>query len=86
MPVRAIGARAILDFPDEVNFGTCPVKVKRMNLKFKLVMHCTSIDLVCSLLPLWVFDHGLSCLNTNCAIYDIARRNVLIITIRGLKG
>ena len=42
MPVRAIGARAILDFPDEVNFGTCPVKVKRMNLKFKLVMHCTS--------------------------------------------
>lgn len=43
VPVRAIGARAILDFPDEVNFGTCPVKVKRMNLKFNPVMHCTSI-------------------------------------------
>ena len=43
VPVRAIGARAVLDFPDEVNFGTCPVKVKRMNLKFKPVIHCTSI-------------------------------------------
>ena len=28
MPVKAIGARAILDFPDEISFGTCPVKVK----------------------------------------------------------
>ena len=27
VPVKAIGARAILDFPDEINFGTCPVKV-----------------------------------------------------------
>ena len=26
VPVLAIGARAILDFPDEVNFGLCPVK------------------------------------------------------------
>ena len=26
MPVSAIGSRAMLDFPDEVNFGMCPVK------------------------------------------------------------
>ena len=33
VPVKAIGARAILDFPDEISFGTCPVKV-RANLVF----------------------------------------------------
>jgi len=27
VPVKAIGARAILDFPDEITFGTAPVKV-----------------------------------------------------------
>ena len=27
VPVKAIGARAILDFPDEINFGTCAIKV-----------------------------------------------------------
>ena len=26
VPVQAIGARAILDFPDDVNFGVCAVK------------------------------------------------------------
>ncbi|XP_010082970.1 PREDICTED: hydrocephalus-inducing protein homolog [Pterocles gutturalis] len=26
VPIRTIGARAILDFPDEVNFSVCPVK------------------------------------------------------------
>nr|XP_033799169.1 hydrocephalus-inducing protein homolog isoform X3 [Geotrypetes seraphini] len=26
VPIRAIGARAILDFPDQLNFSTCPVK------------------------------------------------------------
>ncbi|GCC34234.1 hypothetical protein chiPu_0012707 [Chiloscyllium punctatum] len=26
VPVKAIGARAILDFPDFINFSTCPVK------------------------------------------------------------
>ncbi|NXF39877.1 HYDIN protein, partial [Nyctibius bracteatus] len=26
VPIRAIGARAILDFPDELNFSVCPVK------------------------------------------------------------
>lgn len=26
VPVRAIGSRAILDFPDEVRFQDCPVK------------------------------------------------------------
>ena len=26
VPVRAIGARAILDFPDDVHFPICPVK------------------------------------------------------------
>ncbi|XP_033625714.1 hydrocephalus-inducing protein homolog [Asterias rubens] len=26
VPVKAIGARALLDFPDQVNFSTCPVK------------------------------------------------------------
>ncbi|XP_069073573.1 hydrocephalus-inducing protein homolog [Pleurodeles waltl] len=26
VPIRATGARAILDFPDELNFSTCPVK------------------------------------------------------------
>lgn len=28
VPVRATGARAILDFPDEINFGSAPVKVR----------------------------------------------------------
>ncbi|PAA50321.1 hypothetical protein BOX15_Mlig000423g3, partial [Macrostomum lignano] len=28
VPVRCVGARAILDFPDSVNFDTCPVKYK----------------------------------------------------------
>ena len=27
VPVRAIGARALLDFPDEINFSAAPVKV-----------------------------------------------------------
>lgn len=50
VPVRAIGARAILDFPDEVNFGTCPVKyattrtlfvrnVGNSDAKFQLLVH-----------------------------------------------
>lgn len=26
IPVKAIGERAIIDFPDAVNFGSCPVK------------------------------------------------------------
>lgn len=26
IPVKAIGARAVIDFPDTVNFGSCPVK------------------------------------------------------------
>ncbi|XP_013359426.1 PREDICTED: hydrocephalus-inducing protein homolog isoform X2 [Chinchilla lanigera] len=26
IPIKAIGARAILDFPDQLNFSTCPVK------------------------------------------------------------
>lgn len=26
VPIRAIGARAILDFPDQLNFSVCPVK------------------------------------------------------------
>lgn len=30
IPVRAIGARAILDFPDEINFTTVPVKVTKL--------------------------------------------------------
>ncbi|KAJ7312066.1 hypothetical protein JRQ81_006401 [Phrynocephalus forsythii] len=28
VPIRAIGARGILDFPDQINFATCPVKYK----------------------------------------------------------
>ncbi|KAM4614098.1 hydrocephalus-inducing protein homolog [Discoglossus pictus] len=28
VPIRAVGARALLDFPDEVNFNVCPVKYK----------------------------------------------------------
>ena len=31
-----MGARAILDFPDEINFGTCPVKVRYSDC-FKIV-------------------------------------------------
>ena len=27
VPVKAIGGRGILDFPDQVLFGACPVKV-----------------------------------------------------------
>lgn len=26
VPIRAIGQRAILDFPDELHFSLCPVK------------------------------------------------------------
>lgn len=26
VPIKARGARAILDFPDKLNFSTCPVK------------------------------------------------------------
>lgn len=26
VPIRAIGPRAILDFPDELHFSLCPVK------------------------------------------------------------
>ncbi|XP_062817752.1 hydrocephalus-inducing protein homolog isoform X1 [Anolis carolinensis] len=26
VPIRALGARGILDFPDQINFSTCPVK------------------------------------------------------------
>lgn len=26
VPIRAIGARAILDLPDQLNFSVCPVK------------------------------------------------------------
>ena len=29
VPVRAIGARALLDFPDKVHFSASPVKVMR---------------------------------------------------------
>ena len=28
MPVRAIGSRAMLDFPDDIHFDTTPVKVR----------------------------------------------------------
>uniref|UniRef100_H2YKD6 Uncharacterized protein n=1 Tax=Ciona savignyi TaxID=51511 RepID=H2YKD6_CIOSA len=34
VPVEAIGARAILDFPDEVNFGVCPVKHNTQKVLF----------------------------------------------------
>ena len=27
VPIQAIGARALLDFPDEINFTSAPVKV-----------------------------------------------------------
>ena len=30
VPVRAIGARALLDFPDEVSFSSAPVKVDKL--------------------------------------------------------
>ena len=29
VPVRAVGARALLDFPDEVHFSAAPVKVNK---------------------------------------------------------
>ena len=29
IPVRAVGARALLDFPDEVHFSAAPVKVNK---------------------------------------------------------
>ena len=35
VPVKAIGARAVLDFPDQVNFATC--LVKHSNTKTLLV-------------------------------------------------
>lgn len=46
VPVKAIGARAILDFPDEVNFGTCPVKVhvESLEVNFSAVENNVSIE------------------------------------------
>ena len=32
VPVRAVGARALLDFPDEVHFSAAPVKVRNSNV------------------------------------------------------
>lgn len=29
VPVQAIGARALLDFPDKINFSAAPVKVSQ---------------------------------------------------------
>ena len=36
MPIKAIGARAVLDFPNDITFGTVPVKVN------SLLHHITS--------------------------------------------
>ncbi|NXX95861.1 HYDIN protein, partial [Centropus bengalensis] len=32
VPIRAIGARAILDFPDQLNFSVCPVKYRTQKI------------------------------------------------------
>ena len=37
VPVKAIGARALLDFPDEVHFSASPVKVEGNHNKTRLV-------------------------------------------------
>ena len=31
VPVKAIGSRALLDFPDQINFSGAPVKVRIIN-------------------------------------------------------
>ena len=38
IPVRAVGARALLDFPDEVHFSAAPVKVNEAD---EMVAYCT---------------------------------------------
>ena len=40
IPVRAIGARALLDFPDEVNFSSAPVKVWSSLLTVSILVLC----------------------------------------------
>lgn len=39
VPVRAVGARALLDFPDEVHFSAAPVKVRNNNVYIMYVLH-----------------------------------------------
>ena len=46
VPIKAIGARAILDFPDDVNFASCPVKVCS-------VTHWNSTNSLA-----WMFNNG----------------------------
>ena len=46
VPVHGIGARAILDFPDEVNFGQCPVKHAASKVLF--VRNIGNLDSKCS--------------------------------------
>ncbi|NXS60518.1 HYDIN protein, partial [Brachypteracias leptosomus] len=48
VPIRAIGARAILDFPDQLNFSVCPVKYSTQktllvrNVGNREARYCTS--------------------------------------------
>jgi hydrocephalus-inducing protein len=42
VPIKCIGSRAILDFPDEINFSTNPVK--NQNTKVSLVRNIGNRD------------------------------------------
>ena len=44
IPVRAVGARALLDFPDEVHFSASPVKVNEAD---EMVTYCTIYLTLC---------------------------------------
>lgn len=44
VPIKARGARAILDFPDKLNFSTCPVKYSTQ--KILLVQNIGNKDAV----------------------------------------
>jgi hydrocephalus-inducing protein len=42
VPIKCIGSRAILDFPDEINFSMCPVKY--LNSKVILIRNIGDKD------------------------------------------
>ena len=61
VPVRAVGARALLDFPDEVNFSAAPVKVWPCNHTSLIEwMYCTYM-LACYCLYLPAHWHSSLC-------------------------
>jgi len=52
IPVRAIGARALLDFPDNVSFNSSPVKVLEQIFSWMVASVVQLVNCVACLCPL----------------------------------